>query len=469
MGSTFSGLSTALSSLYAQRRGLDVTGQNIANANTEGFSRQRLGLASVGAPSSPAVFAVGEPTGSGVATTELVRMRDEFLEDRARAEHATSNFLSGKDEIFSKVEQVIGEPSDTGLQSQFAEFWSAWDSLANRPGDAAARAQLLQRGTTLADSLRSSYDAVASLWDSTREQLKAYVNEINTTATTVAELNESVIRTKQAGLPGNELEDKRDLEVLRLSELTGGRALIRADGAVDVVVNGSSLVSGSEVRLLVVGGATQLPAQATSPVGLTWADTGAAASITNGSVAATMESLTVTLPTVTSSLDGVANTLATTVNAAHTAGYDLGGTLGGPFFTDTTTTPATALTLRVLITDPLKIAAAATAPVPPATQTLDGANADTISALSKSVTGPDAKYREFVVDLGIQAQSTSRRADIQRAISESADSARTAQSGVNLDEEMTNLLQYQRAYEAAAKVISVVDSALDTLINGLRR
>jgi flagellar hook-associated protein 1 FlgK len=469
MGSTFSGISAALSSLYAQRRGLEVTAQNIANANTDGFSRQRLGLASVGAPSRPAIFAVGEPTGNGVATTDLTRMRDEFLEDRGRAERSTGQYLNGKQEIYSKVEGAIGEPSDTGLQSQFSEFWSAWDALANRPGDAAARAELLQRGTTLADSLQGTYDSVASLWDSTREQLDAYVTEVNTVAATVGELNESVVRTKQAGLPGNELADQRDLAVLRLAELTGGQALTKYDGSVDVLVNGSSLVAGSEVRTLVVSGAGELPNQAADPVTLTWSDTGAVASIPEGSVAATLEALTTILPGVTVSLDGVADSLATTVNTQHRLGFDLNGVAGDDFFVTPATPPVTATTLRVAITDPLLVAASSFAPVAPATTTLDGSNADAIARIATSVTGPDTTYRQFVVDLGIQAQSANRRAEIQNAISAAADAARTAQSGVNLDEEMTNLLTYQRAYEAASKVISVIDATLETLITGLRR
>lgn len=464
MSGSFGGLSTALSSLYAQRRGLEVAGQNIANANTEGYSRQRLGLISMGAPVRPAIFAVGDPTAGGVRTAELTRMRDEFLEARARAEHSSDSFLTNKKEIFAKIEQVVGEPSDTGIQSQFSEYWAAWHSLTNRPGDASARAELLQRGTTLTDSIRSAYTSVTSLWDSTRDQIGAYVTEINTNSDTIAQLNEAIVRTKQAGMPANELADQRDLAVQRLGELTGGQAMLRVDGSVDVLVNGSSLVNGTNARHLEAYGATRLVDQAGDPVGLRWTDTGADASIPSGSLAAGLESLTTTLIGVAASLDDVAANLATSVNTQHAAGFDLLGAAGGDFFSGTT-----AATIEVAITDPDLVAAAGLAPTPPDLSSLDAQNADAIAALATTTTGPDARYRKFVVDLGIQAQSINRRAEIQTAITEDADSARISQSGVSLDEEMTSMITYQRAYEAAAKVMSTIDGTLDTLINSLKR
>jgi flagellar hook-associated protein 1 FlgK len=443
---------------------LENAGQNIANANTEGYSRQRVGMAAVGAPVQPAIFAVGDPAGSGVKISELTRFRDEFLESRARAERSSNSYLTERKAIYARIEQVVGEPSDTGVQSQLAEYWSAWHDLANRPGDAAARTQLLQRGTTLTDSIKDAYSSLGSLWGSTREQFDTYVVEINTAAAAVAQLNESVVRTKQAGLPGNELADQRDLAVLKLAELTGGMAIPKENGAVDFAIFGSSLVSGARSRALEAYGATRMGDQPTDPVGIRWADTQAAAVVPSGKIASTLESLGSTIPNTVTGLDAVVSELMTAVNTQHAAGFDLTGTAGGDFFTGTG-----AKDFAVAFTDPNLIAAAGSAPVPPATKTLDGSNADLIAGLASLPTGPDNRYRQFVVDLGVAAQSTYRRSDIQQAITDDIDAARTAESGVNLDEEMMSLVAYQRAYEAAAKVMSVIDASLDALINGLRR
>ncbi|MBN1172009.1 MAG: flagellar hook-associated protein FlgK [Micromonosporaceae bacterium] len=459
MSSTFGGLSTALSSLYAQRRGLEVTAQNVANVNTEGYNRQRVGLASVGAPIQPALFAVGDPAAGGVRVNEVKRLRDEFLESRAQGEHATSKYLDGVEQIYSKIEQIINEPSDIGLQSQMSEFWSAWENLSNEPGDIAARAELLQRGVTLTDSLGTSYSNIASLWEASRAEFDAHVEDINTTARNIAELNEAIIRAHQSGVAGNELRDRRDLLVLHLSEVAGAISRPADYGSVDVTINGSSLVNGAHARQLVAVGATQLAEQGTDPVGIRWADNGAGMTVTTGSLAAAYTTLNSMLPTMTGQLDNVASVLATTVNAQHRLGYDLNGAAGGDFFTGTT-----AQTIGLTFTDTNLIAAASIAGT-----SLDGNNASAIFGISTTVTGPDATYQKLIVDLGIASQSTTQRASIQTAIVADADSARLAQSGVSLDEEMTNLMAYQRAYEAASKVISTLDSVLETLITGLKR
>src|SRR5689334_19159927 len=117
---TFSGLSTALSALYAQRRALDVTGQNIANANTDGYSRERAQLSAVDDPRVPAMYATGTPGPAGVTVTAIDRLHDEFLDSRARTEHALNTYLDGQVKTYGGIEQVIGEPSDTGLQNQLS-------------------------------------------------------------------------------------------------------------------------------------------------------------------------------------------------------------------------------------------------------------------------------------------------------------------------------------------------------------
>src|SRR5436309_681321 len=109
--STFSALSGALSALYAQRRGLEVTGQNISNANTEGNSRQRLNLQSVGGASVPAIYAVSDGAGSGVTVHSVDRIQDSFLEARARTEHGQNAYLSQQQEVYTRIEQAYGEPS----------------------------------------------------------------------------------------------------------------------------------------------------------------------------------------------------------------------------------------------------------------------------------------------------------------------------------------------------------------------
>jgi flagellar hook-associated protein 1 FlgK len=165
-----------------------------------------------------------------------------------------------------------------------------------------------------------------------------------------------------------------------------------------------------------------------------------------------------TVPHYAAELDAVAASLAGTVNAQHATGYDLAGNPGGTFFTG-----STAATIAVAVTDPAKVAAAGTPG-----GNLDGGNADAMAALTTAAGGADLRYRQVVADLGTAAHTVNQRASIQAALTNQADAAVATYSGVSLDEEMTNMLTYQRAYQAAARVMSTVDSVLDTLIN-LRR
>ena len=120
--STFSGLNGALSSLYAQRRGLDVAGQNIANANTEGYTRQRVNMAAVGPSPIPAMYATPDGSASGVTVTDVTRVRDTYLEARGRIEHAQNEYLAGQSRVYGLVQKAFGEPGDNGLQAQLSRL-----------------------------------------------------------------------------------------------------------------------------------------------------------------------------------------------------------------------------------------------------------------------------------------------------------------------------------------------------------
>jgi flagellar hook-associated protein 1 FlgK len=459
--SSFSGLSTALTGLQAARRGLDVTGQNIANANTDGYTRQRVQQESIGAPTTPALWSTYEGAGGGVDVTDIQRLSDDFLTARARTESATLGQLTGRQATMAGVESVFGEPGDTGISSQLSDLWSAWHDVANRPGDLAARSQLLARTNTVADGLRAAYAKLDTQWTSTREQLSVAVDGVNTTAANVAELNQAILRSTQAGIPVNELMDKRDQLIDSLAKTTGAVARPGADGTVDVYLGGIALVRGAQAEKLAVTGAAAMEdfRSGSSPApSVTWVSTGSPVAL-GGATGAQVEALAITIPGYADALDTVAVALRDTVNTAHAAGYDLDGNAGTAMFSAT----ATAKDIAGLITDPRKVAASAQAPSP--SPSLDGTNAAALGDLGRAPNSPDAVYRQLVVGVGGAAQTANRRLEIQTAVSTEAGAARESAQGVNTDEEMVNLLSYQRAYEAAARVITSIDEALDTLIN----
>jgi flagellar hook-associated protein 1 FlgK len=477
MASSFGSINTALSSLYAQRRGLDVTGQNIANANTEGYTRQRVEMQSQTGSISPAMYSRTDGLGTGVAVSDVQRLRDEYMENRGRTEHGNAAYLTNQTTTYQAIEDAFGEPSDTALQSSLHSMWGTWNDVSNNPQLTATRSTLIQQSSTVADGLNSAYNTLAGQYGQTRTQLAAYTSEVNTTAGTVAQLNDSIVRAKASGQTVNELEDQRDVAVMHLSELTGATASLRQNGAMDVFVGNSTLVSEFTTRQIEVTGAPRLQDQQLAltdptqmqPVTLQWTDSKTPVGA-GGTMGAMYDTMTTIIPGVAGSLDSVAQNLANSVNGLHKTGYSVDGTTGQDFFVSSDpTSPITAGTIRVGITDPDKVAVSGTDPtqiVPPATAgSLDNHIADALADMGDTVGGPDREYQGMIGELGVASQATSRRNDIQQNVTEQVDASREATSGVNLDEEMTNLLTYQRGYEAASRVLTTIDSMLDQLIN----
>jgi flagellar hook-associated protein 1 FlgK len=469
MASSFGGINTALTSLYAQRRGLDVTGQNIANANTEGYTRQRVEMQSQVGSLSAAMYARTDGLGTGVGVSDVQRLRDEYLENRGRAEHSTSAFMASQSASYTSIEDAFAEPSDTALAAQLRDMWGSWNDVANNPQLAAPRSALIQQSSTVADQLNAAQDALARQWSQNQNQMAAYVDEVNVTAGSIAQLNDSIIKANAADLTVNELEDRRDLLAMKLSELTGATAAKRENGGMDIFIGGSTLVSGTYVREVDFVGAERLADQAIDNVKLVWKnDLNQTALQAGGTMGGSIDTMTTIIPDISAKLESVTNNMITRVNDLHRTGHGI-GVLPDPNVPGDPGVPgATGLdffgrapngAVIVLISDPDDVAVSATA------GTLDNSVAEDIADIGDLSGGPDREYQSMIGQLGVSSQGASRRAEIQGVVTEQVDAAREGEAGVNLDEEMTNLLTYQRGYEAASRVLTTIDSMLDQLIN----
>ena len=178
--STFGSLNAATTALWAQRRALDVTGQNIANVNTEGYSRQRVDLQAMGGSVVPAFFSTSNGIGARRrAPTTSTRIRDAFLEGRGHTEHANSARLSVENDTYELVQQAFREPGDTGIQSLMSDMWAGWEDVANQPQDEAARGQVLKRLETLVGGIHFSQASLGAQWTQSRESLDVLVADVN--------------------------------------------------------------------------------------------------------------------------------------------------------------------------------------------------------------------------------------------------------------------------------------------------
>ena len=455
--SGFSSLNVGSQALAAAQRALDVTGQNVSNVNTEGYSRQRVQQTSRGASVVPAMWSRSDAASGGVEITGTQRIRDGFLEARAHQEHATYAGLTSLSRTYTDLESTFGEPSKTGLQAQMTSLWNSWQDIANNPGDAGPGALMLEQAKTVAGMVNGFATQLSQQWAATRDDVDSTVGQVNSLTAEVARLNDAIRSATLNGGAPNELSDQRDVLVLHIAEATGAVATKGDNGVVNLTLSGRALVNVNRSEQLQAQGPANYPS-APGMVSIAWSATGQPATVAGGTLQGQLTSLDATIPGAMEDLDAVAASLAATVNAQQTAGFDRAGNPGAPVFSGTT-----AAALAVVLTDPSRVAASSKAP-----PVLNGDNAITMSAHAGDTTGPDAQYRDMMVRLGVQAQSIQRRTETQQAVSGRVDAARESVAGVSLDEEMTNLVAFQHAYSAAAKYITTIDATLDTLINMTR-
>ena len=473
--STFSGLSTALSSLIAQRQALEVAGQNIANANTIGYTRQRASISSLPAANVSSMFSTNNGPGQGTHVTGIDRLGDLFIDARVRSETAGSAYLAARATSYSTLELGVGEPSKTGLSTQLSNLWAAFHDVANTPNKDSARAVLLETAHAVVDRVATLYSSADTQWTQARTTTAALVDQVNTTASNVADLNTRILSITNTGSSANELMDQRDQLVSQLSGLVGATSRVTDNGTVDVMVAGNALVSGAATKQLALAGPTVFSGAtgaAGKSVRVEWASRpGVPVGLDGGRVAGLLSVLAPPsagtgglLAEAAAAYDAFATHLATSVNALHVGATTIGtatvpGVTGSPFFAIDATKPAS-LGLSVAITDPAQVAAADASK-----GALDGSIADQIARLGTLVGGPDATWSSVVVQLGVRTASATSRSSVAEASRATAAAQQLSQMSVSTDEETTNMLAYQRGYEASARVMTAIDAMLDTLIN----
>lgn len=464
----YSVLSTAVSGLTAAQRGMDITSQNITNSNTPGYSRQLVKLDSV-APSLVASFYTGgnSTVVGGVQLDAVVRVRDAFLEGTRVAAGSSKSALDAQSAALSGIETLVNEPSDSSLSAGLGKFYSSWSALATNVNSSAAAASaagqvVLQQGANVASQLNLISGGLSAQWTTQQSSLTSTVGALNDAAKALASLNGQIVASSAStGQPVNELLDKRDLLIRKLGELGGGVASIQPDGTATVAVGGATIVHETSFTGLKVGGAGALSDVAANPP-VIQTTSGSTISVSSGKAAGLMAAISIDIPAIATQLNDTAAALISAVNQVHSAGYTLDGDPGGDFFRGTD-----ANDIGVVLTSTSQLAVSDVA------GTVSGANASRISELANDSTSRDLlgdagaleRWRVLASGLGSKIQGLDSATSVQKTILDSADAAVESDAGVNLDEEMTNLLMYQRAYQAAAKVITAIDEMMDTLIN----
>ncbi|MFC9984820.1 flagellar hook-associated protein FlgK [Microbacterium keratanolyticum] len=452
--SSFAGIRLAQSGLTAAKAGMNVTGQNIANQTTPGYTRQRI-------EQSP-LFATGPGVGSGVNVTGISRLGDAVLDARVRDALGSSGFWAARATSALQAEAVMAEPTKDGLAANMDRFWSGWSDLANAPEPAAAQV-VLTNAEVLIGQIAAGYESIAGQWSALRSQVDRQVADVNAMAGEVAALNGEIRTALQSGRSANELIDQRNVIAQQLSSAIGAKGTVEADGTLTMRVDGNPLVAGDIARKLTAEGVTNIADG--GRITVSWADRpGVPVAVTGGSIGGTISALAPaadggTLARVADAYNRTATELASAVNAIHATGVTSTGVAGGAFFALNASGPA-ALGLSVVPTSLDELALAA-----PGAGALDTSIADKIATIGKSDTGPSKTWSSFVTGFAVSVGGDVQRADSADAGAIAAVTAQQSNASVDGDEETINLLTYQTAYQAAARVLTAMDEALDVLIN----
>jgi len=465
MVSTFGSLATAYSGLAAARAGIDVTGQNIANAGTAGYTRQRVVQSSVPVVQTGFVRGTAALAGQGVSVDGIARLGSLTLDAGVRAAAGSSAYATARAAALDALESGLHEPGDDGLATKLDAFWSAWGDLANHPDDPGAASAVIGAAGTVASTLAAGSKAIDAQWTALRDTAATQVSQLNAAAAQVADLNGQIRAALASGGSANELLDQRDQLTEQIATLAGGSTRTNADGTVDVLIGGNPLVQGTESRALVLGGGTALGDGQAVTVG--WA-TGSVGTVTlsGGSIGGALSVLAPAdgtgtggaLAEASAAHDRVATTLATAVNAVHSTGTTAGGATDAAFFAFTPGVPA-AQGLTVVPTDGDGLATRN------ASGELDDSFADALSRLGAASGSADSVWATFVAGVGSASRAATAESSLTGLALTSARTRQQSGAGVDLDEENVNLLSYQHAYQGAARVLTAVDEMLDTLIN----
>lgn len=447
----------------------EVTSENIANVNTPGYSRQRVVL-----QTAPPTTHNGFPLGTGARVQTVERYYDSLLQKQLVNAGATSSYNSTKAQVLQQIEPVFNELAQEGLGAAITKFFNSWQDLSLNPTGQAERQAVLSRAQILTDQFHYVSRTLSDAIVQQEEAVVPQVNEINRVVKDIALLNGNINITELVDGNANEMRDQRDYLIRQLSEQMGVKFTENDDGTTDVYVTDAAsgtnyyLVNGSQYGSVNAAGTPAVVTVtdylgATSPaLDPTSATPFYSSDTAGGQLWATLKMRDVTIPDYLAQVDALADGLVTAVNAQHGSGFDLTGTAGGAFFAAAGTTAAT-IGLDSAITINTMAASGS------ATSTGDNSNALAMAQLLNDTTTMGTAtfsnyYNSLVAQVGLDVQTANTVVRQDAAFMKQLNTLRDSQSGVSLDEELANLIQYQRSYQASAKLITTATEMMDIVL-----
>jgi flagellar hook-associated protein 1 FlgK len=465
MRSTFGGLEVGLRALRAHQLALEVTGHNIANADTPGYSRQ---VANLTATRPYTIPSFQRPTtagqiGTGVVVEDILRMRDEFVDVQIRKESTNQGQWKARQSNLEQLEVILNEPSDEGIAAYLNKFWKSLQELSVRPEDMAIRSVIRETGVIFTDMLRHTYSQLQTLQRDLDEQIQIIGGRVNSLAQQIAALNEEIGKVTAVGDNPNDLMDKRELLVQELAGLTNISIQTDHLNRYTISISGSLLVSGDRSNAL----AFVMNPEREGLVDVVWAETGLQVDLRGGELKGLLEMRDEEVAFYMNALNEFTSTLIEEFNQIHAAGYGLNGSHNLAFFSGTGAYDI-GITQEIL-NDLNNIAASVDVGGMGAPGNGDNAirlsRVITTDLLMNRGTATLADYYEsIIVRLGVNAERAKTMLENKNALLHHLHNRQDSVAGVSLDEEMTNLIKFQNSYNAASRLMTAIDEMLQILI-----
>jgi flagellar hook-associated protein 1 FlgK len=483
-------LNLARGALSAQQQGIAVTAHNIANVNTPGYTRQRANFENLDSEINSRV-----KLGFGVVVDSVSQYYDRFITQNLQQKESVLGETEAKKSTLAYIQNLFNDQAGNGLSQVLSEFWNGWQDLANNPGGLPERTALLQKAEALIDRFHIIRSDLTRVKNEVGNSLGTSLTDLNKWTGMVAELNQKIVSSESIGTAANDLRDQRNEMLKKISGLIEGNSFENGDGsATFVTANGLLLVDRAQSWKLSQNGANiywnEIPMDVSNR-------------LQGGKIGGLLDLRDETLPQYAANLDEMAGTLIKNVNDLHFAGFNLSGVDGIYFFNNFQTPPnvpnsgdytgaATFIGLSIgangVKNNPENIAAAeANSPGPPPSP-LPGDNRNALKILSiqteaalsikkwtytdrgatissvSTTSSLDDYYRTLVGDVGVLTEGANQQYDFTKTLVDNLNDIRDSISGVNLDEELTKLMEMQMAYKAAAKLVTVSDELYTTIL-----
>lgn len=466
MAGLLDALNAGKTSLSTNQKSIEIVGNNVANVNTEGYSRQRAELMQI-----PAVNFGDFFIGQGVTVSDVSRDYSSFISRQLQESNIAFGEETGRSNTLSELERIFNV-SDDNLASEIDDFFDAWQELTTNPSGAVERDVVLQRGQLLGDAFRQVSDELNTITQNLNTEIIGEVEQLNEKISEIAKLNDRIRQIEIGGQQANAARDQRDLLVQDLSQTLGVKTYSDNLGMLAVVLpGGTPLVQGNTamtIQTVTTGTNVELQVEIAGTIkDISREELG-------GEFRGIYEMRDVFVEGLHDDLDTLAIDITSSVNDIHDDGYFIDpttdiATTGQLFFTDITALPSDVRASRSIttaFTDSRYIAAAGQDTAAPG----DNENALKIAALetSHNVTGTDGNYDAFfsqmVSTVGIEASRNDLALKGAEDTTVQLQNLRDGYSGVSLEEEMIDLIQYQRGFQSSAKFLSTVDEMMNSLL-----